>query len=205
MIKHCCFFIIFILLPVSFSLLGEKAVDYFEYSRSGLLHGEVWRIFFCHFTHINWHHVFLNILGALLIYILLGNLYSLTIWAVAVTGCAIGVSVGLLFFHPEILWYRGLSGVLHGLFMMGVIRGMRQGNVLYCFAFLGITAKLISELISGPGTISAGLLNAPVISEAHFYGSAMGLFLPIALSWWEKHKLHILFRPLSLSSQKNLQ
>lgn len=198
MIKHYCFIVIFILLPISFSLLGEKAVDTFEYNKTELLHGEVWRIFSCHFTHINWHHVVLNMSGALLIYILLGKLYSLAIWAMAITCCAFSVSMGLLFFHPEILWYRGLSGVLHGLFMMGVIKEMEQGNVLYYFAFLGITAKLISEFTSKPGTISADLMDAPVISEAHFYGAAMGLFIAIVLSWWGKNNRHILCTPLTL-------
>ena len=96
-----------------------------RYDRFGLMDGEMWRVVTAHLVHLNRLHVFLNLLGLLLICELQWGALPLRhgIGLLGFSGMAISASLWWL--HPELVWYAGLSGALHGLWAGCVLFGLR--------------------------------------------------------------------------------
>ena len=205
MTRNFCFLCILILPPLIISLFGARVEDLLQYDRANILSGELWRMATCHFTHTNGYHLFLNVTGALLIYTLFGKLCPFPLWAVSIAGCIITISTGFLLFHPELAWYRGLSGVLHGLLAVGLLGGIKKGNKIYSIGLLALAGKIISELTIGSPLKTELSIGAPVISEAHLYGAVTGSL--IFFIFWGVVKYKYLIHPKSIlfSLQKNLQ
>ena len=154
--------------------LGQKFSTSLQYERSLILNGEYWRIITCHFTHTGWQHLFLNLAGAMLVFSLFFQLYSPLSWLLGTLCCMVGISLSLLVFSPNLEWYRGLSGLLHGLLMMGLIEGVRKKNVYCWVGLLALAAKLAMEQLVGPAGETIRLIHAPVITNAHLAGAIAG-------------------------------
>jgi rhomboid family GlyGly-CTERM serine protease len=86
----------------------------------------------------------------------------------------LGISLFFLFFYPNLEWYMGLSGLLHGLFVIGAIGEIRKGNMFYLLGLLAITTKLVIEYFAGPSDFTNQFINALVITNAHFSGAITG-------------------------------
>jgi len=168
-----------LLLPACFALLllalGQKFAPVLQYDRSLILAGEYWRIFTCHFTHTGWQHLLLNLAGAILVFALFFRLYSPLSWLLGTGCCAIGIGMSLLIFSPDLEWCRGLSGVLHGLLMMGLIGGVRQGETIYWLGLPALVGKLAVEQLAGPSSHTMQLIHAQVITQAHLAGTIAGV------------------------------
>lgn len=154
-----------------------------RYSREGIAAGEVWRLITGHLLHLGPSHFTLNAVGTALAAALVGQHLRALGWAVVWLVCALGVSAGLWWLQPEVDWYVGLSGVLHGLIVAGAIAGLADYRErLFAAAVLAaIVAKLGWEHWSGamPGT--AALAGGSVITEAHLYGAVGGLLAGFAV------------------------
>lgn len=162
--------------------------DFLQYDREYILSGELWRMVTCHFTHTNWHHLLLNLTGALLIYTLFGSLCSFSLWSLSLAGCITTISTGIFLFHPEVEWYRGLSGVLHGLLTVGLLGGIKKGITIYFIGLLAMVGKLISEVTFGSPLETELAIGASVISEAHIYGAVAGSLIFLIFWGWQKSK-----------------
>lgn len=147
----------------------------FEFNRELIADGQYWRLLTGHFLHTNGWHLLLNVAGLLLLSQLFGQYYSHAgIIAFSFINCG---AVGLLlyFFTPDIFYYVGLSGFLHGLFVIGCLeeisRGIRFGYLL----LLGIGAKIIHEQVVGSPAEISELIGASVAVDAHLYGALTAL------------------------------
>lgn len=154
--------------------LGEWASTIFEYSREGIGAGQLWRLFTGHLVHLTWAHLAMNIAGLALIWALFSHLFELRIWLTIILINALAVSLGLLLFNPEVMWYVGLSGVLHGMFSAGLIASIRVGNRMEILLLVGFVAKLAWEQIAGPTPGSEQLAGGKVLVDAHLYGAIVG-------------------------------
>jgi rhomboid family GlyGly-CTERM serine protease len=167
--------LISMILPlIGMSLVGQNHWVIFQYSRSAIMAGEYWRIVTCHLVHTGWRHLFLNSIGLVLIFGLFAHLYSPWVWFAGVLSCMIGISLSFLVFCPTLAWYMGLSGVLHGLLLMGLIGEIKNGNKFYYFGLLAIIGKLAMEYFAGPADLASQFGKAFVISPAHFSGAIIG-------------------------------
>ncbi len=105
-------------------------------------------------------------------------------WAVLALSTLL-IDGGLFFFSPEVQWYVGLSGVLHGIAVAGgfaLARGRSRTGVV----LIGIlVAKLIYEQLFGAVPMSAETVSGEVIVDAHLYGSIGG-----GIAWWALRLLH---------------
>ncbi|MDZ7786731.1 MAG: rhombosortase [Halofilum sp. (in: g-proteobacteria)] len=148
-----------------------------RYSRDAIAAGEIWRLITAHFLHLGAAHFALNAMGTVLAAALVGAQLRPLAWAWVWLACALSVSGGLWWLQPEVGWYVGMSGVLHGLIVAGAVTGLGDYRErLFAAAILAaITAKLGWEQWSGamPGT--AALAGGSVITEAHLYGAVGGL------------------------------
>jgi rhomboid family GlyGly-CTERM serine protease len=167
-------------------IFGSTLHNWLRFDRDAILAGEIWRLISGHLTHLGWSHLAMNVAGLALIWALFGQrLENKAWWAVVVAG-TLGTSAALLIFNDELRWYVGFSGVLHTLFVTGVLLELdkRQwdGIVLLCFVVL----KLAWEQISGPLPGSESTAGGKVIVDAHLYGALSGAFCWAALTYRKK-------------------
>src|SRR3569832_266834 len=174
------------------SAINNDASVSLRYERAAILDGELWRLVSGHLVRLGWSHLVLNLAGLALIWGLFERqLVTLEWWWVWSVSTA-AVSAGLFFFERDLAWYVGLSGVLHGLFIAGLLLAIRRdywwGDAALLVIVLG---KLAWEQIYGslPGTTA--MAGGNVIVAAHLYGAVGGALaaLPLLLRGHnEQHK-----------------
>ena len=149
-----------------------------RYDRSALMDGEIWRVMTAHLTHLGLPHLLLNLLGLALICELLWGELPLRHGIGLLGFSAAATSAALWWLHPELIWYAGLSGVLHGLWAGCALSGLRLASPrlrLTCLAgVLLLAAKLLMEFYYGPSAGTARLIGGEVVSTAHLYGALAG-------------------------------
>jgi len=163
-------------------LFGPATTTALRYERSAIQAGEVWRLITGNLVHLGWEHLLLNLTGLILIWLLFGQLLSLRQWLIVIAVSCLAVGLGLLLFDPELDWYVGLSGMLHGLFVTGILINLRKGYKLEWLLLLVIIAKLAWEQIHGsmPGTTE--IAGGVVIVNAHLYGAISGIATGLLLT-----------------------
>ncbi len=149
--------------------------DALRYERTAIFAGEAWRLLTGHLAHLGWGHWGLNALGLVLTYFLVGGRFDSAAWAVVVVGSALAIGAGLLAFNPELLWYVGLSGVLHGMLAAGALKGASERHLDSSLLLLLLVAKLSWEQWAGPLPGSEASAGGRVIVDAHLYGAVGGL------------------------------
>ena len=149
----------------------------FEFNRALFSEGEYWRLVTSHFSHSNFYHLCLNVAGVVLIWALHGEYYSAKKYALSLLLLAVYTGASLYIFYPETTIYNGLSGVLHGLIVVGALidcqNKMKTGYLL----FIGIWLKIAWEHYQGPDPALGQLIEARVAIEAHFVGAISGIFV----------------------------
>ena len=93
--------------------------------------------------------------------------------------CCFFSGLGVAIFYPEIKWYVGLSGALHGLLVYIALREFKQDSVLFGLLLALLTCKLVYELSFGGNPITASQIQARVLVEGHLTGAVAGLLLAI--------------------------
>lgn len=159
------------------ALGGSEFAELFRFEREAVLQGQFWRLFSGHLAHLGWSHLWLNIGGLVLIWTLVGNCFTTQRWVIIIAGSALGIDLGLLIFNPELAWYVGLSGILHGMFVAGAIAEARDGKRSSYALLILVAAKLIWEQMAGPLPGSEATAGGAVIIDAHLYGGLCGMLL----------------------------
>ena len=165
-----------LLLPV---LAGEAGREALRYDRTALAAGQWWRLLSAHIVHLDFSHAALNSLGLVLMWALFARDYSPWRWAAIYCGSAIAVSLGLWFFNPELQWYVGASGALHGVMTAGTIAHLRRRDLDGWILATFIVCKLAYEQSAGALPF-AGTANT--IVDAHLYGAIGGVVLALLLN-----------------------
>jgi len=94
-------------------------------------------------------------------------------------GSAVVIDLGFVLFEPQLLWYVGLSGVLHGALAAGAIAWWQHETRPLALALTAILAgKLSWEQWHGALPLSGDM---PVIVDAHLYGAIGGLVVAAGL------------------------
>ncbi len=156
-----------------------------RYAREGVQHGEWWLFITGNLVHMGWGHVILNLAGLLMVWwFFIGEFNNLEwLWIFSVSG--LFVTFGLYFFNPDLIWYVGLSGLLHGLFMAGGFRLMKKEFTFAATLIIVIAGKLTYEQLVGslPGT--SDMSGGPVVVDAHLYGAIGGVVAFLLLEFIE--------------------
>ncbi len=160
---------------------GESLSEALRYDSNAIKNGEIWRLVTAHFVHLGWSHLWLNMAGLLLVFVFFAQCVSVRYWLLCLAVNALGISLLIYFLNPEIIWYVGLSGVLHGLFILGGIADIQYRKWEGIGFTLIILAKVSYEQIAGPLPGSEETAGGPVLVDAHFYGAIIGLLLSVPL------------------------
>lgn len=158
---------------VLIALGGEPARLALRYERTAILAGEYWRLVTGHLVHSSVAHLVLNLAGVGLIAGLFPQDYSLRQWLLILIFSTVSIDLGFVFYQPQLQWYVGLSGVLHGALAAGAIAWWRHETRLLALTLSVIFgAKLVWEQTRGALPFSGDM---PVVVDAHLYGAIGGL------------------------------
>lgn len=159
---------------ILFAFLAESGREWLRYERDAIAAGEAWRLLSGHLVHLGWSHLGLNLAGLALVWYLVGDALTPRRWAVVAVASVIGIDLGFWWLEPQLEWYVGLSGALHGLLAAGLVAGWNRIGAqpwLLCGALL---AKLAYEQVAGPIPGSQTSTGGTVITAAHLYGAIAG-------------------------------
>lgn len=152
-------------------LLGDAGRAWLRYDRAAIEAGQWWRLLTGSFVHLGWYHWLLNELGLLVLVLLCPERLSPLVWARRVLLLALGMSLGLFLFTPQLDNYVGMSGVIHGLFVLGLMPQVLRRDLiaLGCLAYL--LGKLGWELIFGAPVSDEQAIGGQVVLQSHLFGS----------------------------------
>jgi rhomboid family GlyGly-CTERM serine protease len=175
-------------LPFSMFLLalvlafgGEATRVALRFDRPGILEGDWWRLISGHFVHLGGAHFALNAAGLGLVWYLVGRSFNGSRWLLIVIACLLGMDLGFWFLKPQLSWYVGLSGLLHGLLAAGLAEKLRQPDIETFILAALLLGKLAFEQLSGPLPGSEGTAGGPVVVDAHLFGAVSGALAAILL------------------------
>jgi len=155
--------------------VGQPAREWLRYDRAAIAEGEIWRLLSGHVVHLGWSHLALNGAGLLLIVYLVAAQFSALQWLAIISVVVIGTDLGFWYLQPQLSWYVGLSGVLHGLLAAGTISGLRHKQAEFGCIGAFLLGKLIYEQLLGPLPGSVESTGGNVVVDAHLYGALGGL------------------------------
>lgn len=160
-----------------------------QYQRSAIDQWQVWRLFSAHLVHLNLVHGLLNLAGLWLIIFWVGAERRRASWLLAGALIALSISLALYLWQPNISYYVGLSGVLHGLLVFGLAPLCAQNLPAGWAGIIAISIKLCYEqIIPGGNSATEVLIAGPVVSIAHIYGAVSGALLAFVWALGSKLK-----------------
>jgi len=164
-------------------LQGAGGPDAWGYDRAAIGDGQVWRVLTGSLVHIHATHLALNLVGLAGVMAVWGReLGAWRVLAAVFSGSALMVGLGLWLTAPELAWYSGASGALHGLFAAGIVLATAVSTGFRLLAGLGLLLKLVLETQFGSGT--ADLIGAPVVHAAHQFGAISGALAALLWRGW---------------------
>lgn len=152
-------------------LAGQAAREAMQFDRGLLAHGEWWRLLSAHFVHLDLEHAVLNGLGLVLMWALFARDYPPWRWLAIYLASALAVSAGLWFFNPQLHWYVGASGALHGVMTAGTLAHLRRGDLDGWILAVFIVGKLAYEQFAGAMPFAG---SSDTVVDAHLYGAIGG-------------------------------
>jgi rhomboid family GlyGly-CTERM serine protease len=163
-------------------------VEALRFDRKLIDAGELWRLLSANFVHLGYSHLLLNGTGLALVYLLVWQNLSTPQWLWVTTLSVLGVGCGLYWLNPQLGWYVGFSGALHGLLIAGALAEPAERRLQGLLLPGAVAAKLIWEQVAGslPGT--AEMSGGPVIVDAHLYGGIAGLLAWLVIWLWARQK-----------------
>lgn len=144
-----------------------------EFHRQQIISGEIWRLWSSHFVHTNSAHFVFNLVAAILIYLTFYSRIKLRELLWSGTIFATLISTTLLLLLPELIWYNGLSGLLHAFVAYFSVRLAKDGSRIFWAALAMVWLKVLLETMMGAGYGSA-VGDMIVITEAHLIGVFWG-------------------------------
>lgn len=169
-------------------LLGAPAGDELPYDRAAILTGgDYTRLVTAHFFHYDLAHLAWNLAGLALVAALFAREFDLRGWIVILVAATVAVDIGFLVLEPQLDWYVGFSGVLHGLMAAGLCAWLWRTPDAITVLVAGLFAlKLGWEHAVGPLPFTASTLAVPVIHQAHTYGAIGGTAAALWILWRQR-------------------
>jgi rhomboid family GlyGly-CTERM serine protease len=109
------------ILAVVIAAFGAAGAELLKYDRLAIGDGEYWRLLSGHFAHLGPEHLLLNLAGLVLVWLLVGRQYTTPQWLIVTAFSLVIISLGFWFLDRNLIWYVGLSGLLHGLLIAGAM------------------------------------------------------------------------------------
>ena len=160
---------------VVLACFGEAGRDALRFDHGAVASGQYWRVWTGHLVHAGWYHVLLNGLGLLILVLLCPETIRLSWWMVRFVLMGALTSAGLFWFGGGIEWYVGLSGLMHGYYLLGLRKPAMKKDwiAVACLAYL--VGKLAWEEIVGISVSNEAAIGVPVATRSHLFGALSAL------------------------------
>ena len=173
--------ILIIILAIATYLLAPESTRFFAFYHNDILQFELWRFLTASFSHTNFNHLVMNLIGLLVTVLLFLETYQkYSIWPLIIFN-SVFVGIGIFYFDPEIQSYVGLSAVLHGLFSFAVIDDIKRKDKWGWILGVGIIAKIAYEQVFGASQVTIEQIGGPVLINGHLYGAIAGVVFYILI------------------------
>ena len=166
---------------VLIAIFGDAGRIWLSYDRPEIAAGELWRLLSGHFVHLGVSHLVWDAAGFSLVWYLVGQSFSRIQWGIVLLVTIVGIDLGFWFLEPELSWYVGLSGLVHGLLAAGIVGSLKSGRVDMWLLGAALIAKLVYEALVGPLPGSEESSGGNVIVAAHVYGAVAGAIAAAAM------------------------
>lgn len=164
------------LLLICLFLGGPDTTVALRYERGAVLDGQWWRLVTGHLVHADGAHLAWNLVGTWLVGWLFVREYTLRGWLLILFASTAAIDAGFIAWQPQLDWYVGFSGVLHGCMAAGLLGALLSTrDVVTIVVAVLFVAKLGWEQMMGPLPFTSASIGLPVIHEAHTYGAVGGL------------------------------
>ncbi|MDH5176199.1 MAG: rhombosortase [Gammaproteobacteria bacterium] len=175
--------LVFAAFLVAMHWLGRIRPGALPYDRTAILvDGQYARLLTGHLVHYDLAHLGWNLAGLALVAWLFAREFTLRGWIAILVASTAAVDLGFLVFEPQLAWYVGFSGVLHGLMAAGLCAWLwRAPDAITALVAVLFACKLGWEHLMGPLPFTASTLGLPVIHEAHTYGAIGGTLMALWL------------------------
>lgn len=182
------FLIVLVATVLLFQMLDELKLIQVRYDRAAISLGEWWRLLSGHLVHLGWIHLALNLAGFGLIVALFWRYWTTINFLLVFMLSLIAVDIGLWWFSPEVRWYVGLSGILHGLLIAGAILSFRKEQLFSIAVMAIVIGKLAWEQITRTSAGTEKLIGGHVLFDAHLYGFTGGIITALFLLFINSRK-----------------
>jgi rhomboid family GlyGly-CTERM serine protease len=170
-----------ILLSCMLQMLPENIQSYFRYDQMAVEEGQLWRLITGHLLHLSWYHLISNLAALVLVFILLSSQLRAIWLGYSITCIALLCSAGLFVFSTYVKWYVGLSGVIHGVVVLGCALAISQGERWAIFLTVGTVIKLVLEQAGVAIGSDPARLGGDIIVDAHLWGALAGISVALPL------------------------
>ena len=170
-----------VMIALALMLSGDSGRDPLRFDRGSIAAGEFWRLLSGHFVHLGVTHTLLNLAGLVLVWFLVGRAWTWRQWLLLMAASVAAIDLGLWLGSPQLEWYVGLSGLLHGMLAAGIVAGLADRNYEALVLAIVVTGKLAWEQFAGPLPGSEATSGGAVIVDAHLYGVIGGAVAAAAL------------------------
>lgn len=178
------YLLLVVISALCFGLQFEPLHSLSQWQRGDILAGQWWRILTGNFTHTNFAHLAMNLLGLWIISSIFRPTAQMLMRALLVASLAVGI--GNLATSMNI--YVGLSGALHGLFGYFALREALSGRRSSWLLVIGLIAKVGWEQLFGASETTSAMIHARVAIESHLAGALSGLVLAVVETSFLKKK-----------------
>ncbi|WP_352890495.1 rhombosortase [Sinimarinibacterium thermocellulolyticum] len=160
--------------------LGDWGRSWLAFDRDAIADGQWWRLITGNFAHLGWYHWFLNALGVLVLVLLCPQPLPPWVWGRRVLVIGLAMSLCLWLFVPQLDNYVGMSGVIHGLFVLGLVPQVRRGDLIALGCVLYLLGKIGWELYAGAPVSDEAAIGGRVVVESHLYGTLCATLYGVA-------------------------
>lgn len=164
-----------------FQVLDEFKIIQVRYDRTTINMGEWWRLLSGHLLHLGWVHLALNLAGLGLIIALFWRYWTTINFLLVFMLSLVAVDIGLWWLSPEVRWYVGLSGILHGLLIAGAVFSFHRERLFSIAVMAIVIGKLAWEQITHTSAGTEKLIGGHVLFDAHLYGFTGGVIAALLL------------------------
>jgi len=168
--------------------ISAEDITVLDYNRELIIEGEYWRVLSGNFNHTNIYHLLLNLSALAVMAGLHYRYYSCGEYASLILLLSIGVGINIFLLSPDTLLYVGLSGVLHGIIIIGAIIDVSKHYYSGYILIIGTVIKVISEQLFKNTVAMSQLIDAKVLTEAHLYGLVTGFIIAPLFVYLNKKK-----------------
>ncbi len=165
---------------IALQLLPASWQQLLVYERDAVAAGQWWRLLTGNLVHLGWTHLALNAAAMLIGARMFEGVRTPAAWLPAALLCMLAVPLGLHFLSPAVQWSMGVSGVLHGLLVVGAADLCRRRDWLGPVLLALCIAKVTTEQFIGGGSPTESLIGGPVVVDAHLWGALGGLAFIVA-------------------------